>query len=161
MDDEQGATWPTRPVVRSSAPDCADWSPFRPLASDSVARHRRSRAYPRAVTRPAEQPVERAATERAGDVPEQRMVRPSPAGPLLAVREFGGDARPFLLVHGLASNARVWDGVARILAAHGHRVAAVDLRGHGLSEAPDDGYDTDTAADDLAGLADALDLRSP
>ena len=113
------------------------------------------------MTRPAEQPVERAATERAGDVPEQRMVRPSPAGPLLAVREFGGDARPFLLVHGLASNARVWDGVARILAAHGHRVAAVDLRGHGLSEAPDDGYDTDTAADDLAGLADALDLRSP
>jgi non-heme chloroperoxidase len=113
------------------------------------------------VTRPAEQPVERAAAEGAGNVPVQRTVRPRPAGPLLAVREFRGDARPFLLVHGLASNAQVWDGVARILAAHGHRVVAVDLRGHGLSEAPDHGYDTDTAADDLAGLADALELRSP
>jgi pimeloyl-ACP methyl ester carboxylesterase len=89
------------------------------------------------------------------------MVRPSPQGPLLAVRELPGEARAFLLVHGLASNARVWDGVARVLAAHGHRVVAVDLRGHGLSEAPEDGYDTDTAADDLAGLADVLGLRRP
>jgi pimeloyl-ACP methyl ester carboxylesterase len=89
------------------------------------------------------------------------MVRPSPAGPQLAVREFRGDGRGFLLVHGLASNARVWDGVARVLAGHGHRVVAVDLRGHGLSEAPDDGYDTDTAADDLAGLAAALELHRP
>ena len=37
-------------------------------------------------------------------------------------------------------------------------MVAVDLRGHGLSEAPDAGYDTDTAADDLAGLAAALGL---
>jgi pimeloyl-ACP methyl ester carboxylesterase len=113
------------------------------------------------VSRPAEPPVERAAAERTQDAPAQRLVRPSPAGPLLAVREFRGDARPFMLVHGLASNAQVWDGVARILATHGHRVVAVDLRGHGLSEAPDDGYDTDTAADDLAALAGALGLRSP
>jgi pimeloyl-ACP methyl ester carboxylesterase len=91
----------------------------------------------------------------------QCRVRPSPAGPLLAIREFAGDGRPFLLVHGLASNAKVWDGVARILAAHGHRVVAVDLRGHGLSEAPGDGYDTDIAADDLAGLAGVLGLREP
>jgi pimeloyl-ACP methyl ester carboxylesterase len=104
------------------------------------------------VTHPAEQQVEQ---------PPLRMVRPHPGGPRLAVREFPGDARPFLLVHGLASNARVWDGVARSLAAHGHRVVAVDLRGHGLSEAPEDGYDTDTAADDLAGLAAALGLSGP
>jgi pimeloyl-ACP methyl ester carboxylesterase len=107
-----------------------------------------------------EQPVERP-VEAAGDVPVQQMVRPHAGGPRLAVREFPGDGRPFLLVHGLASNARLWDGVARVLAAHGHRVVAVDLRGHGLSEAPEDGYDTDTAADDLAGLAAALDLRGP
>jgi pimeloyl-ACP methyl ester carboxylesterase len=116
----------------------------------------------RPVERPVEQPV-----EAAGDVPVQQMVRPRPGGPRLAVREFvavrefPGEGRPFLLVHGLASNARLWDGVARILAAHGHRVVAVDLRGHGLSEAPEDGYDTDTAADDLAGLAAALGLRGP
>jgi pimeloyl-ACP methyl ester carboxylesterase len=46
-----------------------------------------------------------------------------------------------LLVHGLASNARLWDGVADCLAASGHPVAAVDQRGHGQSDQPDDGYD--------------------
>ena len=81
-----------------------------------------------------------------------------PAGPRLAVRRATGDRRPFLLVHGLASNARVWDGVARRLAAVGHAVVAVDLRGHGRSEAPADGYDTDTCADDLDALLHELDL---
>jgi pimeloyl-ACP methyl ester carboxylesterase len=77
-------------------------------------------------------------------------------GPRLAVRLTDGPLRPFLLVHGLASNARLWDGVARRLGAAGHAAAAVDLRGHGRSEAPDGGYDTDTCADDLATLADEL-----
>jgi pimeloyl-ACP methyl ester carboxylesterase len=81
---------------------------------------------------------------------------PLPDGPRLAVRMVDGPLRPFLLVHGLASNARLWDGVARRLAAAGHAVAAVDLRGHGRSEAPPDRYDTDTCGDDLAALADGL-----
>ena len=81
-----------------------------------------------------------------------------PDGPRLAVRRASGTRRPFLLVHGLASNARVWDGVARRLAAAGHEVVAVDLRGHGRSEAPADGYDTDTCADDLADLLQVLGL---
>ena len=59
-----------------------------------------------------------------------RTARGSPSG----CRD--GPLRPFLLVHGLASNARLWDGVGRRLAAAGHAVAAVDLRGHGRSEAP-------------------------
>lgn len=62
------------------------------------------------------------------------------------------DARPFVLVHGLASNARLWDGVALALRAAGRRCLAVDLRGHGRSDAPDDGYDTETCADDVAAL---------
>lgn len=74
----------------------------------------------------------------------------------LHVRESPGDRRPFLLVHGLASNARTWDGVAKHLAAAGHRVLAVDLRGHGESDAPATGYDTLTAAADLAELAREL-----
>jgi pimeloyl-ACP methyl ester carboxylesterase len=81
---------------------------------------------------------------------------PLPGGPRLAVRLSDGPLRPFLLVHGLASNARLWDAVTRRLVAAGHAVAAVDLRGHGRSEAPDAGYDTDTCADDLAALADEL-----
>jgi len=74
-------------------------------------------------------------------------------GVRLHVRRWdGGDRRPALLVHGLASNARLWDGVALELAAAGHPVAAVDLRGHGLSDAPEGGYDVATVADDLAAL---------
>ena len=70
----------------------------------------------------------------------------------LHVRRWPGDKRPFLLVHGLSSNARLWDGVATELCAAGHPVHAVDLRSHGDSDAPPDGYDTATAADDLAAL---------
>ena len=66
----------------------------------------------------------------------------------------GGDtgAVPFLLVHGLASNAHMWDGVAARLGERGHPSAAVDLRGHGLSPKPDEGYDFVTVTDDLAAL---------
>src|SRR5215468_4760770 len=60
--------------------------------------------------------------------------------------------RPFVLVHGLSSNARLWDRVARRLSDAGHPVHAVDLRAHGDSDAPPDGYDTATAAEDLAAL---------
>jgi pimeloyl-ACP methyl ester carboxylesterase len=52
-----------------------------------------------------------------------------------------GPAAPVALVHGLASNARLWDGVAPELAARGHPVVALDQRGHGLSSKPSGGYD--------------------
>jgi hypothetical protein len=77
--------------------------------------------------------------------------------PRRALGSAGHDERrsvPFLLVHGLASNARLWDGVAQHLAQRGHRVVAVDQRGHGRSSKPDDGYDMATVADDLRLLID-------
>lgn len=70
-------------------------------------------------------------------------------------------AATFLLVHGLASNAQLWGGVGTALAAAGHRVAAVDLRGHGLSAKVDEGYDFATLTDDLVGVIDALGLGRP
>ncbi|GAA1409321.1 alpha/beta fold hydrolase [Catellatospora coxensis] len=78
-----------------------------------------------------------------------------------ARRVGGSDAVPFLLVHGLSSNARLWDEVAGALAAAGHPSWAVDLRGHGESDAPESGYDTGTAAADLAALITALGLDRP
>jgi pimeloyl-ACP methyl ester carboxylesterase len=85
-------------------------------------------------------------------------------GPGLAVRGADGPLRPFLLVHDLDADSRVWTDVAERLYTAGHQVAAVDLRGHGRSESPSTGYDTDTCADDLSTLLDALGFtggRSP
>jgi pimeloyl-ACP methyl ester carboxylesterase len=70
------------------------------------------------------------------------------------------EAAPFLLVHGLASNALLWTGVAARLAAAGHRVVAVDQRAHGRSD-PSDRLDLATLTDDLVAVADALGLDRP
>ena len=58
-------------------------------------------------------------------------------------------SRPVLLVHGLASNAHLWDAVAERLSLLGHPVVAVDQRGHGRSSKPSGGYDFPTLTDDL------------
>jgi pimeloyl-ACP methyl ester carboxylesterase len=83
---------------------------------------------------------------------------PVAAGVSLHVRRWLGDptGRPFLLVHGLSSNAHLWDEVATQVAAAGHNVTAIDLRSHGTSDAPEAGYDTATAADDVAAVATSL-----
>jgi pimeloyl-ACP methyl ester carboxylesterase len=92
------------------------------------------------------------------DQPDQITVDAGPVA-LRARSWSGGSARPFLLVHGLSANARLWDGVAGHLAAAGHPVVAVDLRGHGASaDVPDtDSDDPDAAATDPTQTA-ALDL---
>jgi pimeloyl-ACP methyl ester carboxylesterase len=79
----------------------------------------------------------------------------------LAVRRWRGPGRPVVLVHGLASNARLWDGVGRRLADAGLDAVAVDQRGHGRSAKPDDGYGMATVVADLLGLMDALGLDRP
>ena len=71
------------------------------------------------------------------------------------------DAPTFVLVHGLASNARMWDGVAGRLTELGHPAVTVDLRGHGRSSKPDGGYDVPAVAGDLARLIDRLELDRP
>ncbi len=84
------------------------------------------------------------------------------AGVRLSVRAWRAEGAPakvaYLLVHGLSSNARLWDGVAVRLAAAGHPSYAVDLRSHGESDAPEEGYDTATASRDLAAVCAGLDL---
>jgi pimeloyl-ACP methyl ester carboxylesterase len=80
----------------------------------------------------------------------------------LHFHDWGGPAGAagVLLIPGLASTAWVWAPVARRLVAARH-VVVMDLPGHGLSDAPYDGYDpagfTDgvSAVIDGAGLLDA------
>ena len=67
----------------------------------------------------------------------------------------GGAGIPFLLVHGLSSNRRLWEASAARLHELGHPVATVDLRGHGRSDKPDHGYDFTTMGSDLLKVLDA------
>lgn len=60
-----------------------------------------------------------------------------PGGTRARVVEAGPpDAPPVVLVHGWACSAFAWRHVLSPLAAHGHRVLALDLKGHGFSDKP-------------------------
>src|SRR5262245_29611956 len=84
-------------------------------------------------------------------------------GVTLHVRDWsdGSGARPVVLLHGLSSNARIWDGVAPRLAAAGLWPVAIDQRGHGESEQPSSGYDFATVTSDLSHVLEALGIRAP
>ncbi|MFF1511683.1 alpha/beta fold hydrolase [Streptomyces sp. NPDC058326] len=55
-------------------------------------------------------------------------------GVRLLCRDWGGSGPDVLLLHGLAGHAGEWDATARLLRDSGHRVVALDQRGHGGSE---------------------------
>ena len=70
--------------------------------------------------------------------------------------DWGGIGQPgIILVHGLAASAWVWAPVARRLIA-ARQTVAMDLRGHGLSDAPtDDGaYDLTILGGDVVAVAE-------
>lgn len=71
------------------------------------------------------------------------------------------DLPPILLLHGLASAARIWDFVAPLLAERGYTVTALDQRGHGESDKPDTGYDFATIVADAAAAMKALAIEQP
>jgi pimeloyl-ACP methyl ester carboxylesterase len=67
----------------------------------------------------------------------------------------GGEGPPLLLVHGWPETWYAWRLVMPAL-ARDFEVIAVDQRGIGLTDKPEDGYDTGTLAGDLIALMDAL-----
>src|SRR5215813_4501022 len=67
----------------------------------------------------------------------------------------GGGGPPVLLIHGWPGSWYYWRLIMPAL-ARDFEVIAVDQRGIGLSDKPEDGYDTGTLANDLAGLMDML-----
>jgi N-formylmaleamate deformylase len=72
----------------------------------------------------------------------------------------GGAKPPVVLAHGVTDDSLCWSPVAEVLAPD-YDVIMIDARGHGLSDAPPQGYTPIEQADDLAGLITALDLKSP
>src|SRR6476661_9951993 len=67
----------------------------------------------------------------------------------------GGEGPTLLLVHGWPETWYAWRLLMPAL-ARDFEVIAVDQRGIGLSDKPENGYDTATLASDLVGLMDAL-----
>jgi pimeloyl-ACP methyl ester carboxylesterase len=72
--------------------------------------------------------------------------------------DWGGAGDPgILLIHGLSNTSWSWTPVARRLRNARH-VSAMDLRGHGLSDAPTAGYDPDTFAEDAVAASEGSGL---
>jgi pimeloyl-ACP methyl ester carboxylesterase len=72
----------------------------------------------------------------------------------------GGKGDPVILIHGFANTWYMWRKIMPELAKR-YDVIAVDLRGSGSSDAPQNGYDKKTMAQDIRALAQQLGLRTP
>jgi pimeloyl-ACP methyl ester carboxylesterase len=69
-----------------------------------------------------------------------------------------GAGEPLVLLHGWPQHWYCWHRVVPLLADR-YRLVLPDLRGHGWTSAPADGYDKEQLASDLLGLLDAMELR--
>jgi non-heme chloroperoxidase len=70
-----------------------------------------------------------------------------------------GSGQPIVFSHGWPLSSDDWDAQLLFFLGHGYRVIAHDRRGHGRSSQTADGHDMDHYADDLAALAEHLDLH--
>ena len=76
----------------------------------------------------------------------------------LFVRRSGPPGAPaVMLLHGYGVHGGMFEGVRDALEPS-LQLIVPDLRGHGLSDTPDDGYTAEEMADDLAALLDRLDI---
>lgn len=84
-------------------------------------------------------------------------------GTRLHVVETGNPGAPSILfLHGLSQSWLTWDRQMRSQLASRYRLVAVDLRGHGSSERPRDGYgDSKLWADDVDAAIRELELDRP
>ncbi len=73
--------------------------------------------------------------------------------------EVGGQGPPILLLHGFTGSTRTWNLCIPDLRTR-HTTVAVDLLGHGLSDAPEESsrYLMDRTVEDLVSLLSALDM---
>jgi pimeloyl-ACP methyl ester carboxylesterase len=82
-------------------------------------------------------------------------------GVSLFYEEAKGQKTPILLVHGWCCDHSFFAPQFEHFASEGHRVVAVDLRGHGQSDKPHGTYTMQLFADDLAFLCGELGLIKP
>ncbi len=82
-------------------------------------------------------------------------------GVALAYDLAAGDGQPLVLVHGWCCDRSYFAPQFEHLAAAGHTVLALDLRGHGESDAPTGDYSMATLAADVGWLIAELELERP
>ena len=92
------------------------------------------------------------------DRPRVRRFIESADGTNLFFRDWG-KGKPMVFLAPWGMNSAWWEYQMADLAGRGQRCVALDRRGHGRSDEPNEGYDYDTLADDLAALLEQLDLR--
>ena len=84
----------------------------------------------------------------------------TPDGVTLRYLDTGTGDPPMIFIHGWTCDHTHWrDQVPHF--ARSHRVVAVDLRGHGASDKPDQDYSIPRFVDDVAGLIRKLGLGKP
>lgn len=72
-----------------------------------------------------------------------------------------GNETPIVLVHGWCCDHSYFSPQFEYFSGKGHTVVAVDLRGHGRSDRPEQDYSMEVFADDLAWLSGELGLERP
>ena len=82
-------------------------------------------------------------------------------GVTLFYEEAPGDELTILLVHGWCCDHTYFVPQFEHFASRGHRVVAVDLRGHGRSDKPPQGYTMQLFADDLAWICQRIGVEKP
>ena len=82
-------------------------------------------------------------------------------GAALFYEQTGGGEPPILLVHGWCCDHTYFAPQFEHFASRGHRVVAVDLRGHGQSNKPQQDYTIRLFADDLAWTCHRIGLEKP
>lgn len=81
----------------------------------------------------------------------------------LHVEETGNPTgRPLLFIHGFSQCRFAWDHQTHSSLAEKNRMITMDLRGHGLSEKPENAYDDPKLwADDINAIIETLELHQP
>ena len=71
-----------------------------------------------------------------------------------------GQGPPIVFVHGFGMSHAVWESQVQEL-CDSFRCITLDLRGHGISDKPGEGYDITQNASDVANLITGLELQQP
>ena len=136
--------------------------PRRPAAGVGAGQHQPPRGVRRADRAHHERALARPVSEGAAPLGSTAPVAGGidldlpGRGVRLRATRWPGRGDPVVLLHGLASQRRFWNLVAPHLV--GVPLLALDQRGHGDSDKPDDDYGYDAVVADLATALDALGL---